>query len=62
MTLAMVLGVRSSVIVYCAVILYPFCWIAGCVAAGTFPLWTLLVLLVLVPAVGNVRVMSRFSG
>lgn len=61
-TLAMELGGRTSVILYCAEILFPFGWIAGCVAAGTFPLWTLLVLLVLVPAVGNVRVMSRFSG
>ena len=52
-TLAMELGGRTSVILYCAEILFPFGWIAGCVAAGTFPLWTLLVLLVLVPAVGK---------
>lgn len=61
-TLAMELGGRFSVILYCAEILFPFGWIAGCVATGTFPLWTLLVLLVLLPAIGNVRVMSRFLG
>lgn len=61
-TLAMELGGKNSVVLYCAEILFPFGWIAGCVAGGTFPLWTLLVLLVLVPAVGNVRTMSRFSG
>ncbi len=60
-TLAMKLGGKTSAILYCVEILFPFGWIAGCVASGTFPLWTLLVLFVLVPAVGNVRTMYRFS-
>ena len=60
-TLAMRLGGKVSVFLYCAEILFPFGWVAGCVASGTFPLWTLLVLLALIPAIGNVRVMSRYS-
>lgn len=32
------------------------------IAAGTLPLWTLLVMSALVPAIGNVRVVSRFPG
>lgn len=59
-TLAMKLGGRKSMYVYCAEILFPFGWIAGCVASGTFPLWSLLILAVLVPALGNVRLISQF--
>lgn len=61
-TLAMKLGGKASVFVYCAEVLFPFGWIAGLVAAGTLPLWTLLILLALVPAMGNVRMVSRFVG
>ena len=48
--------------VYCAEVLFPFGWIAGLIAAGTLPLWALLVMPALVPAIGNVRVVSRFPG
>lgn len=61
-TLAMNLGVKTSMFLYDAEIVFPFGWIAGCVATGTFPLWSLLVLLALVPAMGNVRMMSRLPG
>ena len=61
-TLAMKLGGKASMYVYCAEVLFPFGWIAGLIAAGTLPLWTLLVMPALVPAIGNVRVVSRFPG
>jgi len=50
------------VYLYCAEILFPFGWLAGLIAAGTLPLWTLLVVLALFPAIGNVRMVSRFPG
>lgn len=59
-TLAMKLGGKASMYVYCAEVLFPFGWIAGLIAVGTLPLWTLLVMPALVPAIGNVRVVSRF--
>lgn len=61
-TLAMKLGGKTSVYLYCAEILFPFGWLAGLIAAGTLPLWTLLVVLALFPAIGNVRMVSRFPG
>lgn len=60
-TLAMRLGGKTSAFLYCAEILFPFGWVAGCAVGGVFPWWTFLILLALVPAVGNVRVMSQYS-
>lgn len=60
-TLAMTVGAQASMAVYYVEVLFPFVWIAGCAAAGIFPWWTLLVLPALVPAVGNVRLMSSYS-
>ena len=60
-TLAMKLGGKASMYVYCAEVLFPFGWIAGLIAAGTLPLWTAGDA-ALVPAIGNVRVVSRFPG
>lgn len=59
-TLAMKLGGKMSMYVYCAEILFPFGWIAGCAVSGTFPLWSLLVVAALAPAIGNVRMVSQF--
>ena len=61
-TLAMKMGGKRSVYLYCAEVLFPFGWIAGLIVAGTLPLWTLLVVLALFPAIGNVRMVSRFPG
>lgn len=58
-TLAMKLGGKMSMYVYCAEVLFPFGWIAGCAVTETFPLWTLLVVVVLIPAIGNVRMVSQ---
>lgn len=60
-TLAMTLGGRASMLLYCAEVLFPFGWVAGCAAGGVFPWWTMLVWLSLVPALGNVRLMGRYS-
>lgn len=59
-TLAMKLGGKSSMYLYCAEVLFPFGWLAGLVASGTFPWTTLLVGLALPPAIGNVRIVSQF--
>ena len=49
-TLAMNLGGRASVWLYCFEVLFPFLWISGCALAGVLPLWTLLAWLAFVPA------------
>lgn len=59
-TLAMTIGSRAAVLLYCLEVLFPFGWIAGCAAGGIFPWWTLLVLPALLPALGNVRMMARY--
>lgn len=53
-TLAMKLGEKTSVILYCIETLFPFGWIIGCAVTGTFPWWSLLVLPVLIPAMQNI--------
>ncbi len=60
-TLAMTVGAQASMALYYVEVLFPFVWIVGCAAAGIFPWWTLLVLLALIPAVGNVRLMASYS-
>lgn len=57
-TLAMKLGGKASMYVYCAEVLFPFGWIAGLIAAGTLPLWTLLVMPALVPAIAGLDEMT----
>lgn len=61
-TLAMKLGGKKSMYVYCAEVLFPFGWIVGCAVAGTFPLWALLIVPALIPAIGNVRIVSQLAG
>ena len=53
-TLAMKLGEKTSVILYCIETLFPFGWIIGCAVTGTFPWWSLLVLPVIIPAMQNI--------
>lgn len=59
-TLAMKLGGKISVWLYCFEVLFPFLWITGCVVAGVFPAWCLLVWLAVIPAAGNVRMVFRY--
>lgn len=58
-TLAMKLGHRNSSVLYCFWILFPFLWVAGCIAMGLFPWWSLLVLLALPTALDNARLMRK---
>ena len=58
-TLAMSIGRRTSKWLYAAEVLLPFAWIAGCVVADAFPLWSLLTLPAIVPAWQGARDMLR---
>ncbi len=60
-TLAMMAGGKVSAYIYWAEVLVPFVWVAACVAADVFPLWTLLVVAAFFPALGNVRMMAQLS-
>lgn len=59
-TIAMNIGGKASVWLYCFEILFPFLWLTGCVIAGIFPLWTLLTWIAVVPAVMNSRMAIRY--
>ncbi|MBE6287152.1 MAG: prenyltransferase [Mediterranea massiliensis] len=59
-TFAMLMGKQASVYGYCFEVLFPFVWVLGCAVGGLFPWWVLLVLLALLPAGGNVRMMLRY--
>ena len=59
-TIAMRLGGRVSVWLYCIEILLPYVCLAVCAAAGLFPLWTLLVWLTVIPAIMNVRMAAGY--
>lgn len=62
-TLAMNIGSRVSVWLYCFEVLFPFVWISGCAALGVLPLWTLLAWLAFVPAWQNARrAVAYFKG
>jgi len=58
-TLAMRLGKKIDIPLYCFEILFPFLWIIGCVVLGHFPWWSLLTMLGLLPAIANTRAMLR---
>ena len=60
-TFAMLVGKRLSVVVYCAYILLPFLWVVVIAILGILPLWSLLVLLAIKVAVGNISHALRFS-
>lgn len=54
-TFAMLMGKRASALIYCLEVLLPFAWIIGCVVYGSMPVWSLLVLIALKPAVDNAK-------
>lgn len=58
-TFAMLVGSRTSMYIYQAEVLLSFVWVAVCACTGVFPMWTLLVLPALFPALVNVRMMAR---
>lgn len=59
-TLAMLLGKKVSVFLYCAYMMLPFIWVIVAVILGIFPLWSLLVLIALIPAIGNIVKAVRY--
>lgn len=61
-TVAMQTGISVAGYIYAAEVFLPFLWIVLGVVAGYFPLWSLLTLLVLPLAIGNVRRMSASAG
>lgn len=55
-TIAMNMGTKASVWLYCFEVLFPFLWISGCVVAGVLPVWCLLSWIAVVPALMNSRI------
>ena len=60
-TLAHVLGVRGSALLYVLVILLPFVWVVALAACKLLPLWSLLVLQMLPLALRNCRTMRGYK-
>lgn len=58
-TFAMDIGQPASRAIYYAELIVPFVWITACSLCGIFPLWSLIALIAVIPAIGNIRMMSR---
>ncbi len=54
-TIAMNIGPRASVALYCFEVIFPFFWISGCVAVGMLPAWCLIAWAAFFPALQNAR-------
>ena len=54
-TFAMLVGKKTSAWLYCFEVVFPFLWVVAAIIAGAFPLWSLLVLVALKPAIDNAR-------
>lgn len=54
-TFAMLVGKRASAIIYCLEVILPFIWVVGCIIYGSMPIWSLLVLIALKPAIDNAK-------
>ena len=54
-TFAMLVGKRASAVIYCIEVILPFVWIVGCIIYGSLPVWSLLVLVALKPALDNAK-------
>lgn len=52
-TFAMLMGKRLSAYIYCLEVIFPFVWVIAAAIFGKFPMWSLLVLVALVPALKN---------
>ena len=54
-TCAMILGKKTSAYLYCFEVIFPFVWVIAAIVAGAMPVWSLLVLVALKPAIDNAR-------
>ena len=54
-TFAMILGKKTSAYLYCFEVIFPFVWVIAAIVAGAMPVWSLLVLVALKPAIDNAR-------
>lgn len=59
-TFAMQLGGKISSVIYCVEVLAPFACIIACCLFGILPMWSLLVLLALKPAIDNSKKALRY--
>lgn len=59
-TLAQALGVRGSALFYLIEEMLPFLWVAALIPSGQFPLWSLLIMLLLPVALRNCRMMLAY--
>ena len=59
-TLAMLLGKKVSVFLYCTYMLLPFIWVIVTAILGIFPMWSLFVLVALKPAIDNIAKAVRY--
>lgn len=59
-TLAMLLGKKASVFLYCLYMVLPFLWVAATAILGIFPLWSLFVFVALKPAIDNMKMAVRY--
>lgn len=54
-TFAMKIGGKAAARIYCVEVIFPFVWISGGIVAGVFPIWSLVTLLSLKPAMDNAK-------
>lgn len=59
-TFAMLVGKKVSLNLYYLEIILPFIWVAVCSALGMFPLWSLLALIAVKPAIDILKQASQF--
>ena len=59
-TLAMKIGGKASIWLYCFEVIFPYLWLTGCAMAGVLPLWSLMAWLAFIPAVLNVRIAAGY--
>ena len=54
-TFAMLAGKKVSAVLYCLEMLLPFVWVVAGAICGVFPIWSVVILLALKPAIDNSR-------
>ena len=59
-TFAMSIGKRAAAYIYLFEVLFPFAWVVFAVIYGSLPVWSLMVVVALKPALDNVRKALRY--